>query len=166
MYAGNSALANVPPHLVAPATADATKVAQEYADATSAADDMRTFIAEARAGNKIAYAYSPTEGVLTLNTARGVKRVNMPEIHSYAGAGSAWDRVTGFLGKQASGASIPADVLNDMEALHRAIASNAQTKYGNKLKSINQNYGSNFQPVQMETAPAAGNRPPLSSFEH
>ena len=56
MYAGNSALAKVPPHLVAPATADATKVAQEYADATSAADDMRTFIAEARAGNKIAYA--------------------------------------------------------------------------------------------------------------
>jgi hypothetical protein len=166
MYAGNSALAKVPPHLVAPATADATKVAQEYADATSAADDMRTFIAEARAGNKIAYAYSPTEGVLTLNTARGVKRVNMPEIHSYAGAGSAWDRVTGFLGKQASGASIPADVLNDMEALHTAIASNAQTKYGNKLRSINQNYGSNFQPVQMETAPAAGNRPPLSSFEH
>ena len=166
MYAGNSALAKVPPHLVAPATADATKVAQEYADATSAADDMRKFIAEARAGNKIAYAYSPTEGVLTLNTARGVKRVNMPEIHSYAGAGSAWDRVTGFLGKQASGASIPADVLNDMEALHTAIASNAQTKYTNKLKSINQNYGSNFQPVQMETAPAAGNRPPLSSFEH
>ena len=163
-YSSNSALAKVPPHLVAPATADATKVAQEYADATSAADDMKTFIDLARGGNKIAYAYSPTEGVLTLNTARGVKRVNMPEIASYGGAGSAFDNVMGFLGKKASGASIPADVLNDMETLHGAIASNAQTKYQNKLGVINQNYGSNFTPVQMQSSSGstgnAGGMPP------
>jgi hypothetical protein len=151
-YAGNSALAKVQPHLVPAAVADATKVAQEYADAAAAADDMKTFIDLARAGNKIAYAYSPTEGVLTLNTARGVKRVNMPEIASYGGAGSAFDNVMGFLGKKATGASIPADVLNDMESLHGAIASNAQTKYQNKLAVINQNYGSNFTPVQMQSA--------------
>jgi hypothetical protein len=157
MYASNSALAKVPPHLVPAATADATKVAQDYADATSAADDMKTFIDLARSGNKIAYAYSPTEGVLTLNTARGVKRVNMPEIASYGGAGSAFDNVMGFLGKKASGASIPADVLNDMETLHGAISSNAQTKYQNKLGVINQNYGSNFTPVQMQSSASTGN---------
>lgn len=159
LYAGNSALAKVPPHLVAPATADATKVAQEFADATSAADDMKTFVDLARGGNKVAYAYSPTEGVLTLNTARGVKRVNMAEIQSYGGAGSAFDRVSAFLGKQATGASIPDNVLKDMEALHGAIADNAQTKYANKLKGINQNYGSNFQPVQMDSAGRAASLP-------
>ncbi len=165
-YSSNSALAKVPPHLVAPATADATKVAQEYADATSAADDMKTFIDLARSGNKIAYAYSPTEGVLTLNTARGVKRVNMPEIASYGGAGSAFDNVMGFLGKKASGASIPPDVLNDMETLHGAIASNAQTKYQNKLGVINQNYGSSFQPVQMQNVGSAkpSAPPPAAGF--
>jgi hypothetical protein len=145
----NSALRGVPPHLVAAATGDATKVGQEYADATAAARDMQTFVSEAKAGNKIAYAYSPVEGVLTLNTARGVKRVNMSEIESYGGAGSGLDRVKAFLGKKASGASIPDDVLNDMASLHQAIAANAKQTYGNKLKVINQNYGSSFQPVEM-----------------
>src|SRR5438876_183789 len=74
--AASAAVANVPaglkgvaPHLVAPAAADATKYGQEYADAVAAANDMKTFVDLAKGGNKIAYAYSPTEGVLTLNTA-------------------------------------------------------------------------------------------------
>ena len=73
----------------------------------------------------------------------------MSEISSYGGAGSALDRVKGFLGKQTSGASIPDDVLNDMATLHQSIAANAQQTYGSKLKVINQNYGSSFQPVDM-----------------
>jgi cell division septation protein DedD len=95
-----------------------------------------------------------------------VKRVNMPEIASYGGAGSAFDNVMGFLGKKASGASIPADVLNDMETLHGAISSNAQTKYQNKLGVINQNYGSSFQPVQMQNAASAkpSAPPPAAGF--
>jgi hypothetical protein len=143
------ALRGVAPHLVAAAAADANKVGQEFADATAAARDMMTFVDMAKSGNKIAYAYSPTEGVLTLNTARGVKRVNMAEIGSYSGAGSAADRVMGFLGKQATGASIPDSVLNDMASLHQGIASNAQKTYASKLQVINQNYGSNFQPVNI-----------------
>jgi hypothetical protein len=144
-----AALASVPPHLVPAATADATKIGQAYADAVSAGDDIKTFIDQARAGNKMAYAYAPTEGVLTINTARGVKRVNMAEISSYAGAGSAGDRITAFLDKQTTGASIPANILNDMQSLHGALTANAQKQYTNKLKIINQNYGSNFQPVQI-----------------
>ena len=151
---GNSALRGVPPHLVPAATADATKVGQEFMDATAAARDMKTFVDLAKSGNKIAYAYSPTEGVLTLNTARGVKRVNMAEIGSYSGAGSAQDRIMAFLGKQTSGASIPDDVLNDMETLHQSIAANAQQTYGSKLKVINQNYGSSFQPVDTSSPPS------------
>jgi hypothetical protein len=142
-------LANVPPRLVGAATTDATKAGQEFAEAQSAAADMKTFVDMAKAGNKIAYAYSPTEGVLTLNTGRGVRRVNMAEISSYCGAGSLADRVTGFFGKQLSGSSIPDDVLNDMAALHGAIADNAGKLYGNKLAVINSAYHSNFKPVTL-----------------
>ena len=162
--AAQAAVANVPaglkgvaPHLVAPAAADATKYGQEYADAVAAANDMKTFVDMAKGGNKVAYAYSPTEGVLTLNTARGVKRVNMAEISSYGGAGSALDRIKGFLGKQSSGASIPDSVLNDMQSLHQAIAGNAQTTYSNKLKNVNSTYGSHFEPV---------NRGRFASYEY
>ncbi len=46
----------------------------------------RWALAEAKKGNKLAYAYEPVLGVLTINTAAGVKLINMPEITSYAGA--------------------------------------------------------------------------------
>jgi hypothetical protein len=150
-----AAVQSVPVHLVGKALDDYQKAGEQYADAQNASQDMKTFIDMARSGNKIAYAYSPVEGVLQFNTARGIKRVNMPEIHSYGGAGDAADRVMGFFGKQTSGASIPDDVLNDMESLHGAIATNAQTLYGNKLKVINQAYGSKFQPVDLGGPPSS-----------
>ncbi|HXL23838.1 MAG TPA: hypothetical protein VOA78_15350 [Candidatus Dormibacteraeota bacterium] len=143
------ALKGVAPHLVQPAAAAAEKAGNEYGDAMAAARDMKTFVDLAKTGNKIAYAYSPTEGVLTLNTSRGVKRVNMPEIHSYSGAGSAADRVEAFFGKNISGASIPDDVLNDMASLHQAIGANAKQTYAGKLRNTNSTYGSHFQPVDM-----------------
>ena len=59
------------------------------------------------------------------------------------------DRITAFLGKQTSGASIPDNILNDMAQLHQSIAANAGQTYGSKLKVINQNYGSSFKPVDM-----------------
>lgn len=148
--AGGSLL-NVDPRMVPAASADAVKVGQAFADSTQAAADMHTFTKDARAGNTIAYAYSPTEGVLTLNSGRGIKRVNMNEIQAYGGAGSAWERIKGFLGKQATGASIPEDVLKDIDTLHDDVLTNAARAYGNKLKVINQTYGSTFEPVQFDT---------------
>jgi hypothetical protein len=142
-------LAGVAPHLVAPAAADAQKAGADYVAANNAAEDMNTFISLAKKGNKIAYSYSPTEGVLSFNTARGVKRVNMAEISSYSGAGSAADRVSAFFGKQASGASIPDDILNDMASIHEAIRGNAQKAYGDRLKVINETYGSSFKPTDL-----------------
>jgi len=144
-----SALKGVAPHLVGPAAAAAEKAGNEYSEAVAAANDMQTFIDQAKQGNKVAYSYAPTEGVLSFNTGRGVKRVNMAEIESYGGTGSALDHVKAFLGKQTSGASIPANVLDDMATLHGAIAQNAKGTYANKLKNTNQTYGSNFQPVEM-----------------
>jgi hypothetical protein len=145
-YAGTP-MANVPPHLVQAAATDYKKATDDHDGAVQAADDMQTFTNLARQGNKIAYAYSPVEGVLTLNTGRGVKRVNMSEIEAYGGAGSAMDRVKGWLGKQTSGASIPASVLNDMDTLHQAIRGNADNLYANKVDSTNKTFGSNFQPI-------------------
>jgi len=159
----NAAVASVAPHLVPTAIADATKAGQQYASAQQAADDMKTFIDSARAGNKVAYAYSPVEGVLTLNTGRGVKRVNMSEISAYGGAGSAFDRVSAFLGKQTSGASLPADILNDMAGLHQGVTDNARNAYSNNLKVINQNYGSNFQPVDLGRGGARTAGPPAGA---
>jgi hypothetical protein len=154
-----AAVQSVPVHLVGKALDDYQKAGEKYAEAVSAATDMKTFVDMARSGNKIAYAYAPTEGVLTLNTGRDVKRVNMAEISSYGGAGSALDRVQAFFGKQTSGASIPPNVLNDIESLHQAIGANAQTLYGNKLKVINSAYGSKFQPVDLGTGQSGGNLP-------
>jgi hypothetical protein len=145
-YAGTP-MANVPPHLVQAAATDYKKATDAHDEAVQAADDLQTFTNLARQGNKVAYAYAPVEGVLTLNTGRGVKRVNMPEIESYGGAGSAMDRLKGWLGKQTSGASIPADVLNDMDTLHQAIRGNADNVYANKVDSTNKTFGSNFQPI-------------------
>jgi hypothetical protein len=145
-YAGTP-MANVPPHLVQAAATDYKKATDAHDEAVQAADDLQTFTNLARQGNRVAYAYAPVEGVLTLNTGRGVKRVNMPEIESYGGAGSAMDRLKGWLGKQTSGASIPADVLNDMDTLHQAIRGNADNVYANKVDSTNKTFGSNFQPI-------------------
>ena len=151
-------LANVAPHLVAPAAADAQKAGADYVNAKQGADDMQTFVSLAKSGNKIAYAYAPTEGVLSFNTSRGVKRVNLPEIQSYGGAGSAGDRVAAFFGKNISGASIPDDILNDMASIHEAVRANAQKAYGDRLQVINSTYGSSFKPVEFagSAGPPAG----------
>lgn len=141
----NSGLAHVPKNLQNSATAAATKVGEAAAEAQQAADDMKTFIDLARGGNKVAYAYAPTEGVLTLNTGRGVKRVNMAEIKSYGGSGSTVDKIQGWLGGHVAGASIPPDILDAMEALHKSVGENAITGAQRKLDVVNQMYGSDFK---------------------
>jgi len=159
---GTGPTSNVPPHLAVPAINAFEKAGQEYVGALNAADEMSSIISLARAGNKVAYAYAPVTGVLTINTANGIKRVNMPEIESYGAAGSAFDRVKGWLGKQTSGASIPPDVLNDMDALHSQLANNAGDTYGRKVQVVNGSFGSSFQPLQLSKA--GGNAAPTNTI--
>lgn len=149
----NPALVGVDPKLRTQAASAAQKAANEHITAAAAADEMQGLIGLMRSGNKVAYAYAPTTGVLTINSANGVKRVNMAEIKQYEGAGSLVDHITGYLGKQISGASIPANVVDDMEKLHSHMDSVATKAYNSKVEAINQNYRSNFQPVG--TKPAA-----------
>jgi hypothetical protein len=153
---GGSPLASVPPQLAAPAAAAANKAGTEFSQAQQAADDMQSMVNLAKKGNKIAYAYSPVTGVLQINVAGQTKRMNTAEIEQYGGAGSAMDRIKGFFGKQATGASIPDNVLNDMASVSDAYIGNAGQKYKRDLDTVNQTYGSKFSPTQtqQQTAPA------------
>jgi hypothetical protein len=147
----NEALQGVEPKLRAQATQAAQKASDEFQKAQAAQRDMKAFIDLARSGNKEAHAYLSPEGVLTLNTGRGVTRVNRQEIDAYAGAGSFMDLARGKLGKLISGQSVPADVVDDIEALHNRISQNSLQNYNQKLDSVNQNYHSNFKPVAAAT---------------
>lgn len=145
----NAALAQVPPHLVAPATAAAEKAGSEYAQAHSVSQRLQAMMDAAKSGNVVSYQLLPEEGALQVVTNQGIHRINMAEIQNYGG-GSAWQRLEGHLGKALTGASIPASVLGDMADVQKIMAEGSQTKYENTLKTINQNYGSQFKPVQMD----------------
>lgn len=153
------AVKNVAPHLITPATEAYAKDSKAYVDAAQAADDMKTFVNDAKTGNKVAYSFIPAEGALYLTTSRGVKRINLNEMNAYGGGGSAWDRVVAFIGKQASGASIPADILADMDAVNKGVGTNAKTAYQRKVAVTNQAFGSTFQPMEFggESAAPSGN---------
>ena len=149
----NAALANVPPHLINQATEQATKAGTDYAQAQSVSQRLNAMMDAAKRGNVVSYQLIPEEGALQVVTSQGVHRINMAEIQNYGG-GSLWQRLVGHLGRQVSGRSIPDSVLNDMSEMQDIMAKGAQSKYENSLRTINQNYGSNFQPVRMQSATA------------
>jgi hypothetical protein len=152
----NAALANVPPHLVAPASSAATKAGEDYAQAQSVTQRLQQMMDAARKGNVVSYQVLPEEGTLQITTSQGVHRINQAEIAQYAGGGSLWQRMQGHIGKQLTGQSIPPSVLDDMAQIQAIQASGSRSKYENSLKTINQNYGSNFQPVNMGQGTSGG----------
>jgi hypothetical protein len=143
----NEALRGVEPKLRTAATAAAQKAADENGKAEAAQRDMETFLNLAKSGNKQAHAYLSPEGVLTLNTARGITRINRQEIDAYGGAGSLYDNIASRVGKLSSGKSVPDDIIRDIETLHHELSTNAGASYNRKIESINQNYHANFKPV-------------------
>lgn len=153
----NAALAKVPPHLIGPASADATKAGTEYAQSKSVSDRLAAMMDAAKSGNVVSYQLIPEEGALQVTTSQGVHRINMAEIQNYGG-GSLWQRLQGHIGKTLTGESIPASVLSDMKEMQAIQERGSRAKYENSLKTINQTYGSEFKPVEMETmkpAPAS-----------
>lgn len=152
----DAALAQVPPHLVGPASAAANKAGQDYAQANSVSQRIAEMLKDARSGNVVSYQLLPQEGALQLTTSQGVKRINMAEIQNYGG-GSLWQDLQGHIGKALTGQSIPPSVLNDMSQIQDLMARGSDVKYANELNTINQTYGSKFKPVQMQNmAPAGG----------
>ncbi len=151
-----AALANVPPHLIAPASEAAAKAGTEYAMAKSVSDRMAATMDAARKGNVVSYQVIPEEGALQIITTQGVHRINQTEISQYAGGGSLWQRMEGHFGKALTGKSIPGSVLNDMAEIQKIQADGARSKYENTLATINQTYGAAFKPVEMTTPEKGG----------
>jgi hypothetical protein len=148
--AGSPALSGVAPRSVQAASADYQKSGKDLANAVAAQQEMQDMVNLMRSRNKVAYAYSPVTGVLTINSANGTKRVNMAEIEQYGGAGSALDRIKGWIGKQASGESVPANIVDAMQEVHSTLGQVAQQKHANEVKVINQTYGSKFDPMDLK----------------
>ena len=145
----NAAVANVPTHLVGPATEAAKKAADDYAQAKSVSDRIQLMMDAAKSGNVVSYQLIPQEGALQVTTSQGVHRINMAEIQNYGG-GSYWQMLQAHIGKALSGKSIPDSVLKDMSEMQGIMAEGSKTKYENTLEGINQNYGSSFKPVEMK----------------
>jgi len=152
----NAALSNVPPHLITPATEAATKDGTEFASAKNTSDRLAAMMDAARAGNVLSYQLIPEEGTLQIFTTQRVHRVNRSEFEQYAGGGSAWQRLVGHVGKQLSGKSIAPSVLNDMADIQAIQAKGAKSRYENTLRVINNNFGSNFSPVEMSGLESSG----------
>jgi hypothetical protein len=155
----NAALAEVPPHLVAPASAAANKAGEDYAQAQSVTQRLQAMMDAARRGNVVSYQLIPQEGALQVTTSQGVHRINMAEIQNYGG-GSLWQKLQGHIGKALTGASIPSSVLDDMSEMQKIQQEGSQSKYNNSIKTINETYGSKFKPVEMEAKPNAPSGPP------
>jgi hypothetical protein len=153
-----AALANVPPHLVQAAIADATKAGSEYAQAKSVSDRLQAMMDAAKKGNVVSYQLLPEEGALQVVTNQGIHRINMAEIQNYGG-GALWQKLQGHIGKALTGESIPSSVLGDMGDIQKIMAEGSRTKYENTLKTINGNYGSAFKPIEMETMKAPSGPP-------
>ena len=151
-----SALEGVAPQLVAPATAAMNKSGEDYAKAVQTSQDLNELIAEAKGGNKAAVKIVPLQGALEITTAQGVHRINRTEVDQYGGAGSLLDHIEGRIGGVVSGKDIPDDVLNDMQAMQKMIAGNAQRLHENSVKTINSTYGSKFQPMSFDQQSGAG----------
>ncbi len=141
----NEALRGVEPKLRIPATKAAQSAADEHLKANRTADEMENFISLARQGNKAAYANIPVAGVLEITTSNGVSRINKNELEAFGGAGSLFDKLSGALGKGASGASISKSVLDDIEKMHQSIRNGSDKAYNDKLDAINQNYHAGFK---------------------
>ncbi len=144
----NSALQGVLPAQRNGALSAAQKAADEFTKAMESTANVQTFIDMAKKGNKAAGSNLPIMGAESIQALNGIRRINRTEIEQYQGAGSLLDKINGRIGKLISGQPIPADVMKDIEALHKAISGNAAANYSAKLDGINQNFHSNFKPVK------------------
>ena len=145
----NAALANVPPHLIAPATAEATKLGTEYATLRGQLDNLKSQLTAAKSGDEVASAFAPVATALGSNAFYGTHRLAPAEVNALGpGLGSVARQVNSWFDKHATG-TLPPDSIKEFVALVDRLGDAALSKYTNGLKVANQNYGANFQLVQM-----------------
>ena len=106
----------------------------------------------AQSGNKAAPGLIPIAEVRQL-----VNRLNRHELQSVSSsAGSAYDRLQGFLGKYTEGQPIPPQVLSDTKAISQIMQQAARRTYEYKVQLNRQIYGSKAQPVDLDNGSQAG----------
>ena len=146
----------IDPAARAKAIDDYQKSSSEYADKVGQAKQLADFVSAAQSGNKAAPGLIPIAEVRQL-----VNRVNRQELQSVSNsAGSAYDRLQGFLGKYTEGQPIPPQVLSDTKAISQTMQQAAQRTYGYKVQLNRQTYGSKAQPVDLDNGSQAGGKLP------
>lgn len=156
MQGNDPRLQGVPPKDYDTVRTQVMKIEQDYNKAQEAQDNVQAVLADAKKGNKVAYSYIPAEGAIYMQTSQGIKRMNMAEAELFGGGGSALDRIRAFVGKQATGQSIPPNILKDMETLTGSIGQNAGKQYQRNLQSVDKVYGSHYSGDQSTPRQAMG----------
>lgn len=144
----NAALANVPPHLVAPATAEATKLGTDYANFSGQMENLKSQLAAAKTGDQVASAFAPVATALGSNAFYGTHRLAPSEVLALGPQlGSTAREINTWFDKHATG-TLPPDSIKEFNALVDRLTSAKSNSYNNGLKVLNQNYGSNFKPLE------------------
>ncbi len=126
---------------------------KDYRTAQNSANTLRDVVAEAKSGNKLAASLQPLEATMSAIRAQGLNRINATEVGATAGAGSMWDRLSGYVGKKLEGQPVPADIQNDMIKFADVLEKSAYAKYIAAHKSATTRYSlTNEQPLP-EPAP-------------
>lgn len=127
------------------------KDSKEYADKVTAAEQLRQFVDAAQSGNKAAPGLIPLAEVRQL-----VNRVNRTELEAAGpGAGSALDKVEGWISGKTEGQPIPPDVLKGIREIGDMQAKSARRNYENKVKITNAATGAKLQPVDLSPSAAS-----------
>lgn len=153
-----SAVAGVPPHLVAAATTAANKAGEDYATLAGQMRNVDNMLSDAKNGDQVAAAFGPVAAVLGSNAFYGTHRFSPTELQTIQGLGSIGRQFNAWFDKNEKGAITP-DSLKEFKSMVARLNSVGNLQYKNKLKVINQNYGSTFTPVEFdlgEAAPSAG----------
>jgi hypothetical protein len=132
-----------------------------YQSAQSAADELRSMVTAAQSGNKIAASEQALTTAAATIRGFGLNRINMAEIGMPAGAGSAADRVSNFIGKWTEGQPVDPGLQKDMLQVADVLEKAARKKYENTHAGINKLYGTDI-PQTFPAEPATTAAPSLA----
>lgn len=128
------------------------KVAQPYQTAVTSAQELRDFVAAAKAGNKEAANLQNLQATMSTIRSNGLNRINTTELGVPASAGSLWDRVVGRVGSLKSGQPVPADLQEDLNGLADLLEKSATVKYQRGRQSVVDTYRGVSLPDETVTA--------------
>ncbi len=144
----NAAVANVPPHLVAPAVAEATKLGTDFATFSGQMANLRTQLAAAKDGDQVAAAFAPVATALGSNAFYGTHRLAPAEVQALGPSlGSVPREIDTWFAKNRHG-KLADESVKEFNNLVDRLTSAKTDAYKASLGLVNQNYGANFKPVE------------------